>query len=107
MKHQNTFFLQLTRELWQEPFSDLSVSAKWLFVTLNELEQRFTGKDEDFFFSTNEDLSMYSGLHVNTIKKLKRELKEKGLIDYWQGHFVVKATGKKSEKHVTMYRILK
>ena len=57
MKHGNTFYLELTREIFTEEYADLSVGAKWLFVVLNELEQRYTGKDEDFFYRTDAELS--------------------------------------------------
>lgn len=51
-KYNNEFFLQLSREIFTPKYKNLSNGAKWLFVVLNELEQRYTtGKPggEDFF----------------------------------------------------------
>lgn len=106
-KHGNTFFLQLTRELFTEEYSYLSRNAKWLFVVLNELEQRFTGKNEDFFYRTNKDLCKDAGMSLPTLKKAKAELLETDLVQSWQTHFINPKTGIKSEKHFTAYRILK
>lgn len=107
MKHGNSFYLQLTRELFTEEYKDLSNGAKWLFVVLNELEQRYTGKGCDFFYRTDEELAKDAGYSFNTFRKYKSELKDSGLVQMWNGHFVNDETGKKSEKKFSFYRILK
>ena len=107
MKHGNSFYLELTRELFTEEYKTLSNGAKWLFVVLNELEQRYTGKGCDYFYRTDEELAKDAGYSFNTFRKYKAELKESGLVEIWQGHFVDLNTGKKSEKKVSFYRILK
>lgn len=104
MKYGNTFYMQLSRAIFTEQYENLSVNAKWLFCVLNELEQRYTGKKEDFFFRSNKDLARDSGLKLTALKTAKAELIQTDLIQSWQAHFVSK-DGKKSEKHFTAYRI--
>ena len=58
MKHGNKFYLELTREIFTDEYKDLSVGAKWLFVVLNELEQRYTGKVVISFFVPMSSLWM-------------------------------------------------
>lgn len=107
MRHNNTYYLQLTRKLFDEPYKDLSINAKWLFVVLNELEQRYSGdKTEDFFFRTNAELAQDCGYSLSTLKKAKAELLKTDLVQSWQGHFK-DGNGNKSEKHFTYYRIKK
>ena len=106
MKHGNSFYLQLTRELFADEYKDLSNGAKWLFVVLNELEQRYTGKGCDFFYRTNEELAKDAGVSLATLKRHKAELRNSGLVEMWGGHFVGEDK-KKSEIKVTFYRILK
>ncbi|HEY5586726.1 MAG TPA: hypothetical protein VIK78_19830 [Ruminiclostridium sp.] len=108
MKHGNSNFMELSRLLFTEPYNKLSQNAKWLFVTLNELEQRYTGtKEEDYFFRSNEDLSKDSGLSLPTLKRAKKELLQSDLVYSWQMHFNEVDTNKKSKLKVTAYRILK
>lgn len=107
MKHGNSYYLQLTRELFSDKYSGLSVNAKWLFVVLNELEQKYTGQNEDFFFRTNEDLAVDCGMSLATLKRAKKELLATDLVQSWKGHCVDSATGKRTEKQFTFYRILK
>lgn len=104
MKYGNTFYMQVSREIFTEKYADLSANAKWLFVVLNELEQRYTGKNEDFFFRSNNDLARDSGLKLTALKAAKAELVKTDLIQSWQTHFRSK-DGKLSEKHFTAYRI--
>lgn len=107
MKHNNTNYLQLSRKIFTGEYSHLSNNAKWLFVVLNELEQRYTGdKTEDYFYRSNEDLASDCNFGLTTLKKAKSELLRSDLVQSWQGHFV-DDEGKKSEKHVTYYRIKK
>ena len=107
MKHGNEFYLQLTRKLFTEEYKNLSKNAKWLFIVLNELEQRYTGEKEDFFFRTNVDLANDAGMKMSTMKDAKAELLKVDLVQSWQMHFKDAETGKLSEKKVTAYRILK
>jgi hypothetical protein len=110
MKHGNGFFLELSRHLFTEEYSDLSQNAKWLFVVLNELEQRFTGgkNNKDFFLRSDSELSKDAGMSVATLKRAKSELIKTNLVETWQSHWILdKAKNKLSEKHVTAYRILK
>lgn len=107
LKHNNSFYLQLSRKIFTEEYKDLSNNAKWLFVVLNELEQRYTGEHEDFFFRTNEQLANDCNISLATLKRAKAELLETELIKSWQAHFIDKETGCKSKKHFTCYRISK
>ena len=104
-KNGNTFYLQLSRKIFTDCYRNLSRDAKWLYVVLNELEHRYTGKDENFFYRSNEDLAKDAQMSPSTLKKYKRELIESGLIEHWIGHFV-ESDGKKSEKKCSFYRIL-
>lgn len=104
-KNGNTFYLQLSREIFTEKYKDLSTGACWLYVVLNELEHRYTGKNEDFFFRTNAELAKDAKMSEPTLKRCKKELIESGLIEHWLGHFV-ESDGKKSEKKCSFYRIL-
>lgn len=104
MKHNNRFYLQLSRKIFTDEYSYLSNNAKWLFVVLNELEQRYADK-EGIFFRTNEELAKDCNFSLPTLKKAKTELKDTDLIKIWQAHFRVGDT--KSEKHITCYQIKK
>lgn len=109
-KYGNTHYLQLSRAIFTDEYKHLSNGAKWLFVVLNELEQRYTtGREggEDFFFRSDLELSADAGISITTLKRHKAELKKSGLVHIWQAHFVDRQTGKKSEKKITAYRILK
>lgn len=104
MKHNNVYYMQVSRTIWGVPLSD---KAKLLFFWLNELEQRYTGEKEDYFYRTDEELAKDMSWSLKTLKKAKAELKETDLIQFCKVHWVDKNTGKKSEKWVTGYRILK
>ena len=107
-KHGNTFYLELKRDIFTEEYDSLSNNAKWLYVVLNELEQRYTGAKENFFFRTDVDLAFDCGMSDKTFKRAKAELKLKGqnLVKIWQGHYWNRETEKKSQKHMTFYKIL-
>ena len=105
MKHGNSFYLQLSREIFTEKNSGLSQNAKWLFVVLNELEQKFTGENRDCFFRSNEDLANDCGFSLPTLKRAKKELLQTDLVQCWQTHYENRETGRLSEKHITAYRI--
>lgn len=109
-KYNNRFFMQLSRYIFTDEYKDLSQGAKWLYVVLNELEQRYTSgtvDGEDFFYRSDADLAADAGFSESTLKRYKAELKQTDLVQVWRTRWVDKTTGKKSEKWVTAYRILK
>ena len=105
MKHGNVFFLELSREIFTEKYSNLSQNSKWLFVVLNELEQRFTGPKMDFFFRSNEDLTIDTGMSIATLKRAKKELLLTDVVQHWNMHWIDPKTKKKSEKKVSSSKI--
>lgn len=106
-KYNNSYYLQLTRLLWKEPYSKLSQNAKWLYCTLKELEQRYCGgaSNRDFFIRSNLELCTDTGMSLATLKKAKSELLATDLVETWQTHWINNETKKKSEKHITAFRI--
>lgn len=110
MKYENTNYMQLSRDICSEEYvKKLSVGARMLFVTLNELEQRYCNSKTPDFYRTNEELADDMGVSVQAIKKYKKELKDNApeLVRMCMGHFRDPETGKKSEKHFTFYEIMK
>lgn len=108
MKHGNVYYLELSRELFNKyTYEQLPVYSRWIFVVLNELEQRFTGYKEDYFFRSDENLAKDCGLSTATIKRYKKPLITHGLIQHWNMHYTDRETNKKSEKKVSAYRIIK
>ena len=111
MKYNNTYYLQLSRLLFnEEPYKSLSINAKWLYVTLKELEQRYTNGDTNWLYRTNEELAADMGVSVRTLIRAKAELAETDLVKLGVMHWVAnKGTPeeKRSEKHITTYTILK
>lgn len=106
-KYQDGHYLELPRSIYtNERFLQLSDSAKWLFLVLKELEHRFTGSDRNYFYRINEELARDCGWSVKKLERVKPQLINSGLIETWQAHWMDPNTGKKSEKHVTAYRIL-
>ena len=104
MKRKAGNFLELSRELFnEERFKALSLNAKWLYVTLNELEHRYTGPKVDYFFRSNEDLAEDTGLSLSAVKRAKDELRN--IVQMWQMHWIDKDTKKLSRKKVTAFRI--
>lgn len=73
MKHGNSNYLQLTRSIFTEKYKTLSNNAKWLFVVLNELEQRYTGDEKDYFFRSNEELAEDCGFSLAGLKRAKAQ----------------------------------
>lgn len=107
MKHGNTYYMEVSRDIWNYDISD---KAKMLFFWLNELEQRYTGEGKIFFFRTDEQLADDLGWSVKTLRKAKAELKGNaqdlvkiGYVNWW----IDDTHTKKSPKHVTSYTILK
>lgn len=110
-KYNNKHFLQLPRAIFTDKYKDLSNGAKWLYVVLNELEQQFTsGKQngKNYFYRADRDLADDAGMSEKTLRKYKKELKEKAsdLLIIEVGKFLVdEKTGKQSEKSITWYQI--
>lgn len=108
-KYGNTYYMQLTRKLFDEPYSKMSQNAKWLYIVLKELEQRYCGgaSKRDFFIRTNEELCNDSGMSMVTLKKAKSELAKSGLVILGKAHWIVDADSNKlSKKHITSYKIV-
>jgi len=105
-KYQTGHYMELPRQIFSnQTFLNLSDSAKWLYLVLKEDEHRFTGKDETFFFRSNEDLAKDCGWKLTKLTRYKQELIKTDLIQTWQMHWLDKTTNKKSEKHVTAWRL--
>lgn len=111
MKHGNSYYIQLSRLIFnEEPYKSLSLNAKWLYVVLKELEQRYTNGSTNWFFRSNEELAEDMGVSLPTLKRAKAELAKTDLIKIGVMHWINgKGTPyeKRSEKHVTSYTILK
>lgn len=107
MKHGNNYFLQLSREIFNTyTYEELPMYSRWIFTVLNELEQRYTGYKEDFFFRADADLARDCGISVATVKRYKKYLVKLEIIEHWNMHYIDKETGKRSERKVSAYRIL-
>lgn len=108
MKYGNTHYMQLSREIFSEKYADMSIRAKWLFVTLNELEQRYCNKNSNFFLRTDKQLCKDTGYSINTLKRAKAELKKyPELVIISRGHWHYSNTGKSSIQQPTRYQIVK
>lgn len=106
-KYKERYFLQVDRGVFDSDYKDLTPSACKVYFMLCELEHRFCTDDSNYFFRTNEDLAEDTGLNVSTVKKAKKELREKGYIETPLVHFRGGTTNTRSKKKVTGYRILK
>ena len=108
MKTRNRFYMELSREIFTEEYKNLSRNAKWLFICLNELEQRFCPSEgRDWFLATNDQLCQITGFSEKTLKIAKAELRETDLVEMTRGKWIYVATGKSSISQPTRYRILK
>ena len=109
MKYDNVYFLQLSRAIFDGEHTHLSKGAKWVFVVLNELEQRYCSNGMKWFYRSDEDLALDTGYSLSTLKKYKRELRENApdLVKMGKCHWIDKENNKKSEKYVTSYTILR
>lgn len=103
-KYNESPFVQLSRSIFHED-CELSFRAKWLYTVLSELEHRYTGDKCDFFFRTQRDLAKDTGMSPKKNRESRKELIDNNYITTWKMHWIGK-DGKKSEKHVTAYRIL-
>ena len=111
MKYGNRFYMQVSRAICDEEHTkNLSVGARYLFITLNELEQRFCGRSgNDHFLRSDQQLAEDMNVSVRSIKKYKAELREyaSDLVFMSKGRYVDRETKKKSEQEYTCYRILR
>jgi|GEM_PF-2321343 len=84
----------------------IKYSTRWLYIYLNLLEHRFAGQNEDFFFRSIDDIQ--KDIHMGRRQVISgiKTLEALSLIHTWQMHWVDKVTKKKSEKHITAFRIL-
>ena len=97
--------LQLNRFIFHEDCT-LSWKAKWFYCVLHELEHRYTGPKQDFFFRDQSNLSNDTGMTVKMNIKCRKELVKKGFLETWKMHWIDKKTRKLSEKHVTAFRLI-
>ncbi len=104
MKYKRTHFLQLSRSIFKdERFQGLTTDSKWLYVCLNELEHRYTGRNETHsFYHSDVDVSEMSGIALRTFQRCKDELKKRGFIRTWQSKIVDKK-GNDTGKTITCY----
>ena len=110
MKHNNNYYMQLSRHICDEEHKEkLSIGARMLFVTLNELEQRYCNEGKTFFVRSNEQLAEDLGVSINSIKKYKAELRNNAtdLVRIGIGRSGDNRSGKKSEEYFTTYSILR
>lgn len=109
-RQKNGYYLPISRKLFhEEKFQKLSKNAKWTYVVLCELEHQLTsGKDgskENFFYRSDRLLAQDAELSIGSIWKVKKEFKKNDILEMWQMHWIDCKTAKKSEKHVTAYRL--
>lgn len=108
MKKGNVFYMELSRALFDIDHKDLSRNAKWLFVCLNEMEQRYCpDRGRDWFLCTDKQLCEISGFSINTLKAAKSELRKTDLVEVSRGKWIYNDTGKSGISQPTKYRILR
>ncbi len=103
-KYKNGNFVQINRDIFKEDYHHNTI---YIYVVLSELEHRYTGERDDFFFRALSDLAQDCKMNKNTIIKYRQILIDDKWVYTWKMHYIDKATKKKSEKHVTAYRILR
>ena len=103
MKYKNEYYMQITRRIVNDDAcKTLSINAKWLYIVLKELEQRFCSGNKRFFLRSDTQLADDTGMSLPTLKRAKVELAATDLITTGTGWYV--ADGRK-DKHVTSYEI--
>lgn len=95
--------MQVSREIWDYNLSD---RAKLLFLWLNELEQRYTGPKQNYFYRTDEQLAEDMGWNIKTVRNAKAELRATDLIRITRVRFLDKDK-KRSTYWITGYIITK
>ncbi len=106
-KHGNGFYIELDRSIFGEAGSALTYHEKWLYTVLTELEARYTGGKETFFFRSTKSLAKDTGMSERHITRCKAALVKHKFISTWQMHWIDPSTGKKSHKHVSAFRVLR
>lgn len=103
----NGYYMQISRKLCHDPYTQLSDRAFRVYITLKELEQRYTAPPTDYFYCSNQDLAEHCGMSIATLNRAKKELLDfkPALLESWQIHFRYKDTGQISEQHVSAYRL--
>lgn len=87
MKYQTRNYMQLPRVLHTDDYKHLSINAKWLYITLKELEQRYCGHGKDTFIRSNSKLAEDAGMSLPTLKRAKAELEATDLISVKHDNF--------------------
>lgn len=130
MKKLSRDFMQVAHIFWlkhyegdtadkMKKYHSLSVNAKWLYMTLKHLENRFTGEnnseenarklgimnDYNAFTCENSYLAVQAGMSESSVKRAKKELEDAGLIIVEKDHYKAKS-GKISSVKVSKYRLL-
>lgn len=106
MKYQQANYLQFPMEAYERCANLKNPNgALVLYLALKKLEHQFCTAEKDYFYRSDEQLTEDAHMSLPTIKRHKKELKQVGLITTEQRHFI-DDNGKKSEKRVTVYRIL-
>jgi len=106
MKHGNEYFMQVSRRIVNDSkYKGLSINAKWLYVVLKELEQRFCGgqSNNNFFLRSDRQLAEDTGMSLATLKRAKAELVTTDLAEIRIGWYT---SGGRKDKHVTSYKLL-
>ncbi len=109
MKYKGYNFCQVLNnaiEKLNKTNDKIPYSARWLYIHLNYLEHRYSGKNEDYFFRSIKDLQVDTQIGRKQIINGIKILKDINLIQTWQMHWVDKETKKRSKKHITAFRIL-
>ena len=107
MKYKQGNFYEKSKEAFEElKKAHASTSACHLYDVLCFDEHIFTGENEGFFFRSIDALCKDSGMSSKTVMKSIKTLVRLNMIETRQMHWVDENTGKKSEKHITAFRLL-
>lgn len=82
MKYKNEYYMQITRRIVNDDAcKTLSINAKWLYIVLKELEQRFcAGNKRNVFTRSDPQLAEDTGMSLATLKRAKAELAKTELV---------------------------
>lgn len=103
-KYKDGNFVQINRDIFKAEYHHNSIL---IYVVLSELEHRFTGKKENFFFRSLTDLAKDCRMNRTTVIKYRKPLIDDKWLQTWQMHWINPETQKKSEKKITAYRVLR
>lgn len=106
-KHGNTFYIELDRIIFDPKYRDFPMGAKLLYVALTELEHRYTSEEKDYFYHSDKDIATFANMSARSVCTFKKLLIKAGLIQHGNYHWINATTGKKSEKKVSVYRIIR